>query len=285
VKHFSWPARTGLALLSVGAAAIVAAPAEAATTGTVSVEKSSMVAYVTSPAATTRHNVSITRSGRTVTVDDSVPVRAGAGCSAVSGDSTKARCTLKVDPTWLRVRLGEGDDVLVNRTDLSMSANTLNGNDRITGGPKRDILKGDIGNDDLSGYLGNDIEDGGPGNDWFIQSGDPGTTADADSFIGGSGLDQVSYFARSKPVTADADAVRGDDGAAGEHDTIGASVEAIMGGGGNDRLLGTSRVDYVYGSAGNDRLDGGTGRDYLNGAGGVDVCDHESGDTILGCES
>jgi len=331
--------RAGVGLLTVGAVGTVAVPAQAAAyVGTVAVERSSIVAYV-AQLGVIKHNVSITRSGRTVTIDDSVQVKAGTGCSAVSGDKTKVRCTLKTDPTWLRIVLGGYDDVLVNRTDISMTADSGSGNDRVTGGSNRDIIDGNLGadaiwgmggNDDISdsygnnalsggdgadlifsgfgndriyggngddsinGFLGNDIEDGGPGNDRFFENGDPNGSADADSFIGGAGNDYLSYQMRTKPVTADADAVHGDDGAAGEHDSIGTSVEAISGGSGNDRLIGTTRNDILYGesgndviagSTGNDLLIGGPGRDYVNGAGGSDQCERGTGDTVLGCES
>ncbi|SNY04127.1 calcium-binding protein [Paractinoplanes atraurantiacus] len=335
MRRFPLSARLVLPVAVTITAGAVAAPAQAATiAGTVSVERSTIVAYV-AELGTARHNVSITRSGRTVTVDDSVPLKAGKGCVAVSGDRTKARCTL--NPTWLRVVLGGYNDVLVNRTDLSMTANGGAGNDRITGGPKRDILTGNLGadaiwglggndtiedvyggnalsggdgddtimggwgndrlyggngDDELNGFLGNDIEDGGPGADHFSQNDDP-VRSDADAFVGGPGLDYVSYRFRTKPVTADADAVRGDDGVPGEHDTIGTSVEAIEGGHGNDRLIGTSRSDYLYGLegndvingyAGNDFLFGGAGRDSVNGGVGTDQCER-GGDTVVGCEA
>jgi Ca2+-binding RTX toxin-like protein len=329
--------RATLGLLTLGAVGVVAVPAEAATyVGTVAVERSTIVAYV-AQLGTAKHNVSITRSGRTVTVDDSVQVKAGAGCSSVSGDKTKVRCTLKADPNWLRIVLGGYNDVLVNRTDLSMTANGGAGNDRITGGPKRDIIDGNAGadavwglggndsisdpdganalsggdgndiigggwgndrllggngDDELNGFLGNDIEDGGPGNDHFYQDLDP-DRSDADSIVGGAGDDLVHYEARNKNITADADAVRGDDGQAGEHDSIGASVEGIWSGNGNDRLIGGPGNDNLQsgygndvlgGSGGNDILFGGPGRDYVNGAAGSDTCEKDSGDTILGCE-
>ncbi|XVU25213.1 calcium-binding protein [Actinoplanes sp. CA-054009] len=339
MRHFPRPARLVLPVAAtITAVGALAAPAQAATyIGTVSVERSTIVAYV-AELGTARHNVSITRSGRTVTVDDSVPVKAGKGCVAVSGDRTKARCTTKTNPTWLRVVLGGYNDILVNRTDLSMTANGGAGNDRITGGPKRDIIEGNLGSDaiwglggnddisdpaganalsggdgndvlmggfgnerlyggngddELNGFLGNDIEDGGPGNDHFSQNDNP-DVADADAFVGGAGFDTVSYVFRTKPVTADSDAVRGDDGVPGEHDTIGTSVEAIMGGHGNDRLIGTPRADYLYGMegndvltgyAGNDLLIGDAGRDNVNGGAGIDQCERGAGDTIVACEA
>ncbi|MEU8816062.1 calcium-binding protein [Actinoplanes sp. NPDC048796] len=337
MRRSPWPARIVIPVAATLSAGAVAAPAQAATIGTVSVERSTVVAYV-ADRGTARHNVGITRSGRTITVDDSVPVKAGKGCVAVKGDRTRARCTLKANPTWLRVVLGGYNDILVNRTDVSMTANGGAGNDRITGGSRRDIIDGNAGSDaiwglagnddisdpdganalsggdgddvvvggwgndrlyggnghdELNGFLGNDVEDGGPGNDHFSQNDNP-NRADADTFVGGAGFDTVSYVFRTKPVTADADSVRGDDGVPGERDTISTTVEAIMGGYGNDRLIGTPRADYLYGegghdvltgAAGNDLLIGGTGRDSVNGGAGTDQCERASGDTVVACEA
>ncbi|MBM2617133.1 calcium-binding protein [Actinoplanes sp. LDG1-06] len=331
--------RTGIAVVAGGllTVGLSVTPAQAAAPkGVVSVERATVVAYVSDPAKA--HNVVLTRSGRTVTVDDVVAIRAGSGCAAVSGDSTKVRCTLKVNPTWARVVLGGLSDTLVNKTDLHLSAKGGAGNDRITGGPGNDLLDGSIGDDaiwgmggndtidgwhgrnalsggdgndvitggndadrlyggngddSLNAFAGNDIEDGGPGDDHIFQNMDPIGFADADAVIGGTGYDTVHYDARSRPVIADADAVKGDDGMAGEKDTLGTSVEAILGGNGNDRLIGTPRADSLHGgpgndvlagSSGDDVLEGGPGNDYVNGAGGFDQCLREGQDTILNCE-
>jgi Ca2+-binding RTX toxin-like protein len=117
---------------------------------------------------------------------------------------------------------------------------------------------------------------------------------DSDSFIGGGDDDVVAYWNRSKAIIADADAVKGDDGSAGEKDTIGSSVEAIFGGAGNDRIIGTARDEVFFGGGGNDViaastgddvLEGESGKDYLDGAGGTDYCpDRETGETVLNCE-
>ncbi|GAA0479812.1 hypothetical protein Ade02nite_39030 [Paractinoplanes deccanensis] len=329
--------RASVGVLAAGAMALGGAslPAEAATAGVVTVVNGKVVSY--SSAWTRVHNVVFTRSGRTITVDDTTAVKAGSGCKPVSGDSTKVRCTTKTNPTAVRVYLGRYNDSVVNRTDLSLFAYGAAGNDRLTGGPRRDVFRGDDGNDaiwglgggdeiwgdhgadalsggdgndvilgwdgndrllggnghdELLGDNGNDIEDGGPGNDYLNQNGEP-IGSDADSLIGGAGIDAVHYDLRSRAVTADADAVRGDDGRTGERDTIGTSVEEIYGGSGNDRLLGTPRPDFldggpgndaIAGGSGNDWLTGGPGRDYVNGAAGTDSCSVEKSDTVLSCE-
>ncbi|MEV4351922.1 calcium-binding protein [Actinoplanes sp. NPDC049596] len=341
---------------AVAAAGVVALPADAAATGTVSVIDRSIVALVDS--SSRAHNAVITRSGRTITVDDVVGITAGAGCAKVDG--TKVRCALKADPTRLRVYLGPKNDTVVNRTDVAITARGGAGADRLTGGSRPDLLVGEDGNDAVWGQggndqlegndgndalsggdgndsvfshegadtlyggagfdvlddgtgndrvyagdgndlvtadLGNDIIDGGNGDDELTQEWAP-SGADADSWIGGAGMDAVSYESSTKPIVADADAVKGDDGQAGERDTIGASVEYIKGGSGNDRLLGTARNEWLYGGpgndviaggGGNDVLLGGAGRDYLNGAAGNDALfgddpDHNTpvADTLIG---
>jgi Ca2+-binding RTX toxin-like protein len=323
--------------VAVAGAAWIAIPADAATTGVVSVVNSNVIVYA---AATGRANtVVVSRSGNTITVDDVHGIKAGAGCATVSGDKTKIRCTPRVAPAWVRVDVQDGNDTVVNNSGLSMSAWGRAGNDRITGGPRGDNLLGgdgvdaiwglagndrvtgegggdalsggdgdDIvsggpagdrllggnGSDDLTGGAGSDVEDGGAGDDAFYQDVDYAAGTDSDSFIGGADDDVVAYWNRSKAITADADAVKGDDGSAGENDTIGSSVEAIFGGAGNDRIIGTARDEVFFGGAGNDQiaassgddvLEGESGTDHLNGADGTDYCpDREAGETVLSCE-
>ncbi|MCO8274551.1 calcium-binding protein [Actinoplanes sp. TRM 88003] len=317
--------RVAVSVLGVGVAGVawVALPAEAATTGTADVTSSTIVRYRGAYKQT--HNVVITRSGRTVTIDDVVAIKAGSGCAAVSGDKTKVRCTPAKNPTWLLIELGMYNDVLVNKADISMTAHGEDGNDRITGGPKRDILKADYGhdtvlglggnddldgsdgndtmaggdgddklfgwagndrlsggngNDELYGWEDNDVEDGGPGNDYLGQNTEP-IGPDADSLYGGPGKDMVHYGHRDKGVTADADGVKGDDGRAGEKDSIGTSVEIIQGGNGPDRLMGTARADFLYGGPGNDTIGGLGGNDTLEGEAGKDYLSGSTGDDTL----
>lgn len=97
--------------------------------------------------------------------------------------------------------------------------------------------------------------------------------------------DTVTYAPRTNNVFADADGAP-DDGELGEGDNIRRNVEHIVGGSGNDVLLGTVlsggggndvlRTDSVRGSfmrggRGNDRLLGGREMDFLEGGRGDDV--------------
>ena len=304
------------------------------------------------------NSVVVTRSARTVTIDDRVPIRAGKGCVAVKGDSTRVRCTTAQTPTSVLVFTYDYNDTIVNRSDLSMTANGGPGSDQIHGGPAADFLQGDTftgagaGNDSIWGYggrdfligaggddglnggdgddyldtyiagpvggvnpaaqLGNDRLYGGNGNDWAVGGagndllsggaggdtleGGPGTNVlwggdGNDSMTGGTGpdvfhggpgtRDSVNYNGRSRPVTADLDGATGDDGETGERDTIGADVEWLYGGTGNDVLTGNAADNEIDGWLGDDVVRGGAGNDFLAGTQGHDKIYGEAGDDDL----
>lgn len=117
------------------------------------------------------------------------------------------------------------------------------------------------GDDDLSGDYGSDL------------------------MAGGSGKDQASYYYRLVRVVLDADGVAGDDGSAGERDTIRTDVEDLAGGWGDDLLVGTSGPNLIRGGAGADVIRGGGGNDELySGDGsrtGIDKLYGEAGDDVL----
>jgi Ca2+-binding RTX toxin-like protein len=103
------------------------------------------------------------------------------------------------------------------------------------------------------------------------------------------------YEDRKLAITADADGVQGDDGSAGEGDTIDPSVSTIWAGAGNDRLTGTAGADTLQGGPGDDVIDAGAGDDALWGDGGIDTMDAgagtdfcndpiETGESVLNCE-
>jgi Ca2+-binding RTX toxin-like protein len=86
-------------------------------------------------------------------------------------------------------------------------------------------------------------------------------------------LDTVSYLMRSASVTVSLDDVAGD-GAAGEGDNVGSTIENARGGQGNDSLSSPAPVtadNTLVGGLGNDTLVGGLGNDTLVGLDGTDV--------------
>ncbi|MGH2696647.1 MAG: calcium-binding protein, partial [Actinomycetota bacterium] len=115
----------------------------------------------------------------------------------------------------------EGDDVIVGKE----------GNDRISGLGGNDLICGDTGKDVLDGGAGDDTLNGG---------------TQGDTFVCNVGIDTVSYEERTGPVIAEIDKDTGDDGdptlrgGKGEGDTIKISCENVIGGTGNDSMVGTN---------------------------------------------
>ncbi|BEL03448.1 hypothetical protein Q0Z83_016390 [Actinoplanes sichuanensis] len=312
MSTYVWLRRIGASLLTttatVGAFAL---PAEAAATGVAYVrfrDAGQPVDLVFTAGAGKRNSVVITRSGRTITVDDRVTLRAGTGCKQVKGDKTRVRCTISQDIRILDVTLGSGHDKATNRTGLSMRAAGGSGNDDLVGGSVYDslwggtgkdriwgnggsdylagqsgddVIAGGAGNDNIAGGAGSDREYGGAGHDGHNQGGEP-SGADADLIDGGTGNDMVTYGARTRAVSVDSDSGRKDDGRKGEGDTV-LAIEEIFGGDGDDRLDGTKGPDRLYGLGGDDILNGHWHNDVLNGGSGVDHLYGEGGyDTLNG---
>ena len=155
------------------------------------------------------------------------------------------------------VNAGDGNDKVVNNTDFGATLNGQGGNDSLTGGSANDSLNGSSGNDVLNGGLGADILQGGSGND----------TAD--------------YSSRTTNLNISLDNIA-NDGAAGEHDNVMSDVETVLGGSGNDKLVGGPSANLLEGNGGNDNLFGGAGNDTLDGGGGHDqLFGQDDNDTLL----
>ena len=150
-------------------------------------------------------------------------------------------------------------------------------------------ISGTAGGDVLMGTPGPDVIQGGPGNDVIDGGGG------ADVICGGAGTDTVTYASHQVAVTADLSGSAGDDGSsedgpAGARDSIGADVESLTGGHGDDVLVGSSvgnvlsggpGDDVLRGQEGNDQLTGGTGEDALSGGDGSDSLAGSSSDDVL----
>jgi serralysin len=294
-------------------------PAQAASTGTVS-----MGIYLHYKAASgKKNNLVLTRSGNTLTFDDTVALKAGKGCKAVPGHKTVVKCT--VDRHTMVITLGNKNDTFVNKTGLRTNVYGGSGNDKLTGGSGDDKLDGgsgtdklyggngadaligqagndlldggngdddfdgDEGNDILVGRLGNDYLDGGPGKDVYWAGGGDDimeeTDASSDVHHGGTGVDEVSYSDRLKLVVADLDGRTGDDGISGEKDTIDTDVEKLHGGHRGSRLTGNAGNNILVGGEGDNVINGLGGDDELDGGWGKDTIDGGDGaDRINGHE-
>lgn len=288
----------GIIATATAAAGLFATPAQASSAGVAQVTGAHTVRFDALKGEA--DSVRITSSGRTITIDDKVPVRAGKGCKPVKGDGTQVTCTTTKSTTRIDIRLGDKNDTLVNSSKVVASVWGGTGDDRITGGVL-DVLRGEAGNDRLVGGRlllggsGADILDGQGGDDTL----DGGSGADdlrggaghdqldggsgADIIRGGAGYDTVNYRERKRSVFVDLDGARRDDGERGEHDTVAADVEGIVSGRGADVLVGNARSNTISGGSGNDVIRGGAGNDNLFGGSGQDVISGGSGnDYILG---
>jgi Ca2+-binding RTX toxin-like protein len=106
----------------------------------------------------------------------------------------------------------------------------------------------------------------------------------ADVFIGGSGDDTVSYASHPLGVTASIDGAPNDGNGSdfnprnGASDQILPGVENLIGGIGNDELIGDENVNRLSGTGGNDILRGRDGNDTLSGGDGTDSLEGGNGD-------
>jgi hypothetical protein len=131
----------------------------------------------------------------------------------------------------------------------------------------------------------------GLGNDFVSASGFTSLVSEATA----DGADQMQcestdlscvwdYSARTAPVSVTVnesdDETGADDGAPGEKDDVPARVQ-VIGGSGNDTLVGDSEANILFGWLGNDTLIGRGGNDQLQGDAGTDTVIGNSGGDIL----
>jgi Ca2+-binding RTX toxin-like protein len=235
-------------------------------------------------------------------VSDDRPVLAGPGCGAGAVD-TEVRC-LPAGVTSVNARLDGDDDAYSDATDLYAIVSGGDGHDSIwmRGSAGFGVLSGDAGDDRIFagnadsmafGGPGRDLIFGGSGRDYLSGGVDDDRldgAAGADVLAGGGGFDLVSYAADPLNVAASLDAATGNDGHAGEGDTILSDVEGLVGGPGHDYLTGNADPnslsggpgqDVLDGAAGADVLDGGDDTDWLVGGPGADVVNGSAGNDFL----
>ena len=144
------------------------------------------------------------------------------------------------------------DNLVGDESDNYLAGNA--GNDILTGGGGNDTLIGGAGDDSLYGGAGNDLLAGGMG---------------ADVLDGGAGIDTADYRTDTAGVTVNLATGLGSGGEA-QGDTL-TGIENILGGSGDDTLIGDTADNYLEGGAGNDTLIGGAGEDILIGGLGNDT--------------
>jgi Ca2+-binding RTX toxin-like protein len=143
----------------------------------------------------------------------------------------------------------------------------------VYGGDGDDVLNGGDGDDTLYGGLGNDTFKTGTADDG------------ADQYVGDLGTDKLDYSGRALAlsVVLDGSSLSGEGvslprGPAAEADVVGADVEDLVGGSGNDALEGNVLANRISGGGGNDWLYGGPAGDCSSD---VDVLDGGSNDDVF----
>ncbi|MEZ6024231.1 MAG: calcium-binding protein [Hyphomonadaceae bacterium] len=201
-------------------------------------------------------------------------------------------------------RGGSGNDTLIGDASVNKLEGE-DGDDTLSGGGANDTLRGGAGADILTGGAGNDTIDAGAGNDtinWAWGDGadgmDGGADFDTANFTGtafdnnitvswngsvllgvfdsllfsieavnadmGGGTDWLLYnttFAVAVNLTA---------GTASGFASI-VAVEHVVGGSGDDTIIGDANLNKLEGADGADTINGGAGNDRIRGGEGADI--------------
>lgn len=217
-------------------------------------------------AAGERNVVQVLRRPGGMLLTDGAGVSAGAGC-----EPTYAARGCAAPAGSVVVDLGDGDDSITidpspGSSFSSFSASGGPGDDRFNTTSVRPS-ETFVGGDGDDTFINGAVMDGGPG---------------ADRFLSG---DTVSYTGRSEDLRVTVGAGP-DDGAPGEGDDVGPGIRAVLGGSGNDVLIGEPRaptgvIPELHGGPGNDRLLAGASDIALYGNAGSDVLVGSAGDDHL----
>jgi len=207
-------------------------------------------------------------------------IGAGLGCRVLTAHMVECERG-RVERVILR--LLDGNDSATVSVGVSTRMNGGEGDDVLEGSEVDDLLRGGPGADQLFGSDGFDTLDGGTGPD--VMSG--GTEALVRDIP--LEFDFVSYSGRTTGVRVTIDGIA-DDGEPGEGDNVLPDVEVVLGGRGDDVLIGNDafvnalaglggndilvggggEIDILFGDRGNDDLIGGPGVDILDGGRGND---------------
>jgi RTX calcium-binding nonapeptide repeat (4 copies) len=242
------PRRRGrrLILALLACAPLTAAPTAGASTASVDTSTQTL-SYIADPGEANFLRLMRTPAGYQLQ-DLGVVFPKGASPECSGAGPYRVDCLSPVRFLW--VELGDkGDSVNVASSDPAT----------IYGGGGDDRIGGDHGGDRLYGEAGDDILDG---------ERTPGQASD--TLSGGPGTDMVDYGSRTRPVHVVLDGV-GNDGEAGEHDTVEADVEDVFGGQAGDSIVGDAGPNTLLGGPGDDRLEGAGGRDTLDAGAGDDT--------------
>jgi len=158
----------------------------------------------------------------------------------------------------------DGDDMLVGSAGADVITARL-GDDKVYAGAGNDIVDGGEGDDVLAGEDGDDLLKGGAGdNDLFGGAGNDILVGGAndDLLDGGDGIDTADYSGDTAGIMVNLATGKAEGSAIAEDRLV--SIENVIGGSGNDILIGDGNANHFVGGAGNDTIDGGAGFDTLD---------------------
>lgn len=192
-----------------------------------------------------------------VTIDDSVGwdtldfsatttanVRVNLSLGSVQTVNTNLRLTLAATTTIDNIAGGSGNDILIG--------NSLN--NRVWGYAGNDVLIGMAGNDTLVGGLGNDV---------YVFGAAASSEADTITEATGRGVDEIRFTNLTTRVVINLGVTTVQTVHTNRTLRLSSAtgIENIVGGGGNDILIGNSLANLIVGGAGSDNLRGGAGND------------------------
>lgn len=151
------------------------------------------------------------------------------------------------------------------------------GEDDLSGSAGNDLLDGGAGSDRLSGGSGDDVASGGDGDDVVLagfageddRSGAHPAHDGNDNYSGGAGFDTYDASFAATVMRIDLDEGKATGAEIGT-DTL-EDIEAVVGGSGNDTIIGDSEDNRLDGGAGDDILVALSGDDIVIGGAGNDM--------------
>lgn len=186
----------------------------------------------------------------------------------------------------IRENKSSGNDTVIACVDFKLDENLENltldkgatqgtGNDAdnlLCGNDGGNILNAGAGNDTITGGDGNDLVKGGDGEDEIVG----GDGAGDDTYYGGSGNDTVRYTSAITGIAVNL-ALGTADGSEIGHDLL-IEIENIIGGKGNDLLIGDAGANRINGYSGTDSMYGGAGDDVYVADSQADLVFENSGE-------
>jgi hypothetical protein len=237
-----------------------------------------------------RLNVGFGAAGEFQVRDAGPALHAGPGCM-LSAEQLVA-CPTSSPLLAAYVLAGDRGDRVTSSVAVNVDGG--GGDDRLAGSALADALYGGTGRDVVRGNGGDDtLRDGQlprlvtPEEDMGRSFPPPqlepaiAVPAESDVFDGGLGTDTLGYDGRRRGVIADLARTDRHAGATGEGDSL-RRLENLVGGNGDDRLLGDDAANTLWGGTGDDLLVGRAGDDQLEGQEGSNRARGGAGDDIVG---